>query len=286
MKKLLFIIALVAISSSITAQVGINTTQPKGALDVVSTNSGLIVPRVADINAVTAPVNGMILYDIYNKCIRAYEDNAWSDCYNGNVTLVPIPYVTSTTGKIWMDRNLGASKVATSSTDANSYGDLYQWGRGTDGHQLRTSFNRNYVATALYDLGHPDFIISPSSINDWRTPSSNDLWQGVNGINNPCPNGFRLPTTQEFQAESDAWQTSNPGAYFKNSPLKFPLAGRRETTGGFTSIGTLARYWTSTVETSGTQSYGQFISFNGSSTAILVNAGIRTGGNSVRCIKN
>ena len=284
MKKLLFIIALVAISSSITAQVGINTTQPKGALDVVSTNSGLIVPRVADINAVTAPVNGMIVYDIYNKCIRAYEDNAWSDCYNGNVTLVPIPYVTSTTGKIWMDRNLGASKVATSSTDANSYGDLYQWGRGTDGHQLRTSLNRAYVATASYDLGHPDFIISSS---DWRTPSSNDLWQGVNGINNPCPNGFRLPTTQEFQAESDAWQTSNPGAYFKNSPLKFPLAGWRSNIDGeLKSAGGLGRYWTSTVVTQGTQSFGQIISFNAFRTEILVNEGIRTGGQSVRCIKN
>ncbi|MFT7002526.1 MAG: hypothetical protein ACJAVW_003569 [Spirosomataceae bacterium] len=44
-----------------------------------------------------------------------------------------------TTGKIWMDRNLGATRVATSSTDAYAYGDLYQWGRATDGHTLRTS---------------------------------------------------------------------------------------------------------------------------------------------------
>jgi len=33
-----------------------------------------------------------------------------------------------------MDRNLGATQVATSSTDENSYGDLYQWGRRADGH--------------------------------------------------------------------------------------------------------------------------------------------------------
>ena len=47
--------------------------------------------------------------------------------------------VTSTTGQVWMDRNLGASRVATSSTDSAAYGDLYQWGRGTDGHEKRTS---------------------------------------------------------------------------------------------------------------------------------------------------
>jgi hypothetical protein len=42
-------------------------------------------------------------------------------------------------GQIWMDRNLGASRVATSSTDSEAYGDLYQWGRGTDGHEKRDS---------------------------------------------------------------------------------------------------------------------------------------------------
>ena len=36
--------------------------------------------------------------------------------------------ILSPTGKIWMDKNLGATQVATSSTDAASYGDLYQWG--------------------------------------------------------------------------------------------------------------------------------------------------------------
>jgi hypothetical protein len=32
------------------------------------------------------------------------------------------------TGRIWMDRNLGASRAATSPTDSEAYGDLYQWG--------------------------------------------------------------------------------------------------------------------------------------------------------------
>ncbi|MDZ7738239.1 MAG: hypothetical protein U5K32_04030 [Bacteroidales bacterium] len=38
-----------------------------------------------------------------------------------------------------MDRNLGASQVATASDDENGYGDLYQWGRSADGHESRTS---------------------------------------------------------------------------------------------------------------------------------------------------
>ena len=41
--------------------------------------------------------------------------------------------------KYWLDLNLGATQVAACNTDANSYGDLFQWGRGGDGHQVRTS---------------------------------------------------------------------------------------------------------------------------------------------------
>ncbi|WP_446008965.1 hypothetical protein [Candidatus Electrothrix sp.] len=52
---------------------------------------------------------------------------------------VVIPTVTSATGKVWMDRNLGASQVATLFDDTAAYGDLYQWGRPTDGHEQRDS---------------------------------------------------------------------------------------------------------------------------------------------------
>nr|WP_320009862.1 hypothetical protein [uncultured Desulfobulbus sp.] len=48
--------------------------------------------------------------------------------------------VTSPTGRVWMDHNLGASRVATSYDDKEAYGNLYQWGRGSDGHE------RNVIA--------------------------------------------------------------------------------------------------------------------------------------------
>jgi hypothetical protein len=36
---------------------------------------------------------------------------------------------------VWLDRNLGATQVATSLNDSDAYGDLYQWGRAKDGHE-------------------------------------------------------------------------------------------------------------------------------------------------------
>ncbi|MCB4755356.1 MAG: hypothetical protein LGB62_07400, partial [Sulfurovum sp.] len=44
--------------------------------------------------------------------------------------------VTSKTGRIWLDRNIGASQVATSLSDEASYGYYFQWGRPADGHQI------------------------------------------------------------------------------------------------------------------------------------------------------
>ena len=47
MKKVLFIVATLFIGLSMTAQVGVGTTTPAGALDINSTTQGLIPPRVA-----------------------------------------------------------------------------------------------------------------------------------------------------------------------------------------------------------------------------------------------
>ena len=61
----------------------------------------------------------------------AFNSNAQRALFGGhNNYVVPpsgvqVSTVLSTAGKIWMDRNLGASQVATSLTDAASFGDLY-----------------------------------------------------------------------------------------------------------------------------------------------------------------
>jgi uncharacterized protein (TIGR02145 family) len=179
------------------------------------------------------------------------------------------------TGKIWMDRNLGATQVATSSTDANSYGHLYQWGRGTDGHQLRTS-----TLSSSDTPGHANFILAPSSPYDWRSPQNTNLWQGVSGVNNPCPAGYRLPTESEWDLERLTWSSNNAAGAFA-SPLKLPVAGDRHgSDGSLYSTGSSGLYWSSTVITLGSRS----LNF-ASTTAAMANF-FRVMGLSVRCIKN
>jgi uncharacterized protein (TIGR02145 family) len=199
--------------------------------------------------------------------------------YNGapvwitNVNTVVNPITT----KIWMDRNLGATRVATSSTDADSYGDLYQWGRGTDGHQIRTSGTTPTLSSTDTPV-NGNFILASSSPSDWRSPQNTNLWQGVNGVNNPCPTGYRIPTDAELDAERSSWITQNTAGAFA-SPLKLPMAGGRYGSNGslFDSEGD---YWSSTV--SGTNS--RYLSFDSSSAGVY--STFRSLGLSVRCLKD
>jgi len=126
--------------------------------------------------------------------------------------------VVDPNGNIWMDRNLGAAQVASSSTDTDAYGNLYQWDRAADGHESRTSGSTS--ATDATDApGHTDFSTGSS---DWRTTQNDNLWQGVNGVNNPCPTGYRVPT----EAEITGLVITNTATAF-SSLLKLPLAGYR-----------------------------------------------------------
>jgi len=178
-----------------------------------------------------------------------------------------------------MDRNLGATRAATSSTDSFSYGDLYQWGRGSDGHQCRTSPTTNTLSSTDQPA-NGNFILGPSTPKDWRSPQNNNLWQGVNGLNNPCPSGYRLPTETEINAERLSWSTNNSaGAYA--SPLKLPLPGdRNSSNGSLVHVGADGIYWCSTVSSTNSRSLYFFSSNAG------MDANGRANGLSVRCLKD
>lgn len=160
--------------------------------------------------------------------------------------------VTSKTGRIWMDRNLGATQVATSPTDEKSYGYYYQWGRGNDGHQLPNS-GTTYTKSQSDQPGNALFILVPGDDNgpiqkDWRVTPNPNLWQGVNGINNVCPNGFRVPTNLEWEQEKKTWNISTAEGGFA-SALKLPLPGNRIAAyGTFSEPGIIADYWSSSVQ--------------------------------------
>lgn len=157
-------------------------------------------------------------------------------CLPGNTPTAIVDVVSPYTGKIWMDRNLGASQVATSITDANAYGDLYQFGRGSDGHQCRNSATTATLSSSATP-GHNMFITNMSGTQNWLSASPIPvLWDGVNGANNPCPAGYRVPTYTELWNERNGWLAASLNGF--TSFFKGTYGGVRIGHGGLAAVGT------------------------------------------------
>lgn len=195
-------------------------------------------------------------------------------------------------GKIWLQQNLGSSQVATSMADADSYGDLFQWGRWDDGHQMRNS-----PTTTVPSVNNPaglngiaSFILGTGP-SWWSTNASSDLWNGANasaitsevGVD-PCKAigpGWKLPSQAEWVAAVSAeGMVSAATAY--SSKLKLPAAGyRSQSSGGFTYVGERGYYWSGDIAVSG----GRYL-YNSTALANPNAGGPRAQGQSVRCIKD
>ena len=190
-----------------------------------------------------------------------------------------IPTVTSA-GQVWMDRNLGSPKVAVASIEPVAFGWLYQWGRLPDGHEVwRIGITTTELSSSDVP-GHSFFIISSSSPYDWRSSHNNNLWQGVSGVNNPCPSGFRLPTETEWETERASWSSNDAAGAFA-SPLKLVTAGHRHRLDGTVNgAGNLGYYWSSTV----TNGYPRYLRIESDVAGMASNT--RAWGLSVRCIKD
>ena len=203
-------------------------------------------------------------------------------------TYKDVTYGTQT----WMDRNLGARRVATAINDVLSYGNHYQWGRPADGHEITvwngatTTSGRGFAdATALEALsatttpGHPNFILTNAGTYDWlATQADPDRWATAN--QGPCPAGYHVPTDAQWNT-ADAFGAWNNNTDTYNSALKLPSAGYRNRIDGLLDTqGTNGFYWSSTV--SGTNA--RLLDFH--STAASTLNYTRAYGFSVRCLRD
>ena len=236
-------------------------------------------------DAISNPAAGLIIYNTDIRCLDTYNGVRWITCNTIGATDVYNP----TTGQVWMDRNLGATVVATRprsdfndnasyiTSQTSSFGDLYQWGRATDGHEKRNSTATAGTSTST----SPGANFLTGSANWYTGSNPDDLWkEDGTGVNNPCPSGYRVPTEAEWDAERGSWTDNNRAGAFA-SLLKLPLAGiRAKDSGGLVYRGVNGDYWTSTI--SGSRAYRLGFSESDADTNLFE----RSDGLSVRCLKD
>ncbi|MCP4969538.1 MAG: hypothetical protein GY932_02950 [Arcobacter sp.] len=127
--------------------------------------------------------------------------------------------VSPITGRKWLDRNLGATEVCTSgredfssdedyeNSQESCFGDYYQWGRLTDGHEKKDSEFKNSYSDRAEDISNAGkyFILNSfdwvSNRKDRDGISRSAQWKKTDGTS-VCPIGFQVPTRDRLEAET------------------------------------------------------------------------------------
>ena len=247
---------------------------------------------------------------------------------NGNCTgtstlAVSVGCPVKTTSGNWltfMCYNLGAADAVKSltpaqqaayTTPADELGDLYQWGRVADGHQLRskTAVNGGSAPrTIAYDsnsqipvgdvwYGVPVYF--SGGAYDWHgngVDKNDNLWDfTIYPENNPCPSGWRIPTSAEWGSIINSYNTwtwtvipNGAGHLITSSgsskpTLFLPAAGFLDSNyGGKFGTEQSGYYWSSTMTYYNGSRQGVLLCFD--STVLNTTGGYLAHAMSIRCV--
>lgn len=191
------------------------------------------------------------------------------------------------------------------------YGKTYQWGR-LHGVGFNTTYDSSVadkvaggsitIAEANAGAANVFYTVTTSNSHWFTDTSIENVWNAgtsaspAKSANDPCPDGWRLPTQSEMKAlvanrsgfvensgQMGYW-FSGSKAYNENVPALFlPAAGSLGNNGSISlKRESYGRYWTSTVRTSDNLVYGLNFAYNSSNFNVVLTGGVY--GYSVRCV--
>lgn len=173
---------------------------------------------------------------------------AFSSCKKDNPENDPDSYIENGVnhGKGITIAGVTFAPVNCGTDAAHPMGLLYQWGR-KDGHGYDGEANCPKIVNKKTDNPDPGTFYSNDEddydedlTRDWRATPDDRLWNAgseavpVKSANDPCPDGWRVPTETELKkaiaAATYSWDGAAKGAKFSagSSVLFLPAAGWRE----------------------------------------------------------
>jgi len=232
--------------------------------------------------------------DIVTEPVEPSETNVTTEANPNQIIFNGFSYIpvsSPLTGRIWLDRNLGAHNACATASDSTCFGDYYQWGRGADGHQVKDSLEESYILLSL-DSESNKFILpvedgSYTYTGEWALDDTDGnrrskIWSKTDGTS-ICPVGYRVPNLQELSDELLELESGSVNF------LKLPNAGYRSSFGNIINSKEkdTFRLWSS--EPSGVfaeSDLAKSFTSQSASSNFGESKRDRTDGYSVRCIKD
>ncbi|MFZ4427903.1 MAG: hypothetical protein ACOYOO_12145 [Saprospiraceae bacterium] len=277
--------------------IGAGIPDSSALLELKSTEKGFLLPRITDIqrDSIALPATGLMIFNVSKKCVEINygrpEAPYWSClAFAPEEELRCGAYIAPEVWQEFMCYNLGAAYTGQDSARLLSpsweiNGGYWQWGRK--------------AMAAPGPTGPGQQQANSGEIAGWigEEWAADTAWTGESKTeNDPCPEGYRVPALEIWQALLD----NNPLTYIGSTwsevgatnyengiklgeKLFLPAAGFRSFDGGYlVQRGIMGSYWSSQAYIEYIDAYFfYFDNFSASTSNFLV----RTDGRSVRCAK-
>lgn len=279
---MLLLISMVSLNAQVT--IGDNTDPHSGALLELKGDKGLLLPRVSLDNARVfqlsedaATAEGTMVYNTnadieggYGVGLYVWEGNKWFKITDSRKNSCGA-YIHEGVWLPFMCHNLGANESADPFTpSAAIHGAKYPW--GSKEPIMTQAEDQAYPTTPAWWSGS---VINPDG--SWSDSYKTE--------NDPCPDGWRLPTREEWVGVvannttsfigdwTDSADNYSSGVYIGNY-LFLPAAGHRNPDGTQFRRGYAGFYWSTKVEV--------YLYFDGFSSTLYGTG--RAFGMPVRCV--
>jgi len=282
MKKPIFLLPIfVLLQLCLYAQVGIGTATPAASakLDISSTTQGFLPPRMttAQRDGISNPAEGLVIFNTSTNGFEYKSNTGWISLKNSTTVNYPSVLIGA---QYWMEKNLEVTTYRN--------GDIIP-----------------YVPSKFYGFWTPWPALTTGAWCYYNNDPSSGYgklynWYAVNDPRGLAPTGWHIPTDAEWTTLSttlggnslaggkmktkgvDRWLSPNTGATNSSGFAGLP-GGLRDNLGDFSNFGNFGYYWSAT-ESSGSNAWSRFLTYNNGSLTSANND--KHFGFLVRCIKD
>ena len=275
----------ISTATAIYKQATVFFTAPESNGSAITGYTVTSSPEGLTATGATFPLTVLGLTNGISYTFTVVATNAAGNSVASSASTAVIPncgaYVSAGVYKVFACYNLGATDTT---VDPNTpvqviSGNYYQWGKSTP------------VATAT---------TYSASISGWSTtPATDGAWGETKTANDPCPDGFKVPTNTQLAGVWSLNTITRTGTWAENfsnwstaihfgtetvKTLTLPAQGYRNNSGGTLHARALTGvYWASTTNGSGGNPYHLYFYVSDYGSGVLI-ATTRLLGFSVRCV--